>query len=131
MTMRYPVAFVIIATLLGGLACPPAGQRAEEATPGAIVGTIVDVETGEGIISATVQVVGTKKGAMTGRFGNYRVKRMNLGTYTLRISHIDYDTVEIDSVVVSGGEVRIDAAIHRKETNLHNDPVVPAEPRQP
>ena len=70
------------------------------ATTGQIKGTIVDKETGEPVVGASVLVVGTTTGAMTDPDGFFQILRMDPGTYTLRISHTNYVTVEVTEVVV-------------------------------
>lgn len=69
-------------------------------TTGQIKGTVTDKETGEGIVGASVSVVGTSFGAMTDFEGKYTIRRLQPGTYTIKISHLEYDIVEITEVVV-------------------------------
>jgi outer membrane receptor protein involved in Fe transport len=69
-------------------------------TTGRIKGNLTDKDTGEPIIGASVQIVGTKIGAQTDLDGNYLIPRVDPGTYTLRISSVEYQTVEITDVEV-------------------------------
>ncbi|MFZ5980416.1 MAG: carboxypeptidase-like regulatory domain-containing protein [Candidatus Zixiibacteriota bacterium] len=68
---------------------------------GQIKGTITDAETGEPVLNASVLIVGTKFGGITDFDGKYTILRLDPGTYTVRISSIDYNTVEISDVVVN------------------------------
>ncbi|MCK4372759.1 MAG: von Willebrand factor type A domain-containing protein, partial [candidate division Zixibacteria bacterium] len=70
------------------------------AAVGQIKGTITDKETGEAVIGASVTLVGTTYGAMTDFEGKYIIRRLQPGTYTVRISHIEFNIVEVVEVVV-------------------------------
>ncbi len=67
---------------------------------GSIKGRITHKETGLPVIGATVLVVGTTSGAMTDFDGYYQILRLEPGTYTLRVSHLEFQTVEITDVIV-------------------------------
>ena len=67
---------------------------------GRIKGRIIDAETGNPIIQASVLVVGTKLGAMTDFDGKFTINRLEPGTYDLRVTHLDYQTIEIIDVKV-------------------------------
>jgi Ca-activated chloride channel family protein len=73
-------------------------------TTGRIKGRLTDKETGDPIIGASVQIVGTKRGAQSGLDGSYVMDRVDPGTYTLRVSSVEYQTVEI-----TGVEVHVDS----------------------
>ena len=68
---------------------------------GQIKGTITDAETGEPVVNASVLVVGTKFGNFTDLDGKYIIPRLDPGTYTIKISSIEYNTVEVTDVVVN------------------------------
>ncbi len=70
------------------------------ASTGQIKGKIVHEESGESVIGASVLVVGTTQGAMTDLEGEFQVLRMDPGTYVLRISHLEFHTLEVTEVVV-------------------------------
>jgi len=69
-------------------------------TTGQIKGRVVDSKTGEPVIGASVLVVGTTRGAQTDLDGYYIIPRLDPGTYTLRISHLDYNMVEVTEILV-------------------------------
>ena len=71
------------------------------AATGQIKGTITDAETGEPVVNASVLVVGTNFGAVTDFEGKFTIPRLEPGTYTVRISSVDYNTVEVTEVVIS------------------------------
>jgi len=104
------------------------GRPAELVT---IAGIVTEVNTGKPVWNAAVQVVGTQKGAMTGQDGRFRIVRMAQDTYVLRVSHINYETVDVVDIQAgrNGAYVEIEMAV--KVTDLHNDPVVLPEVQRP
>ncbi len=70
------------------------------AATGKIAGTITDAETGDPVIGASVLVVGTQRGSQTDFDGQFIIQQVEPGTYTLRISHLEYQTLEISDVLV-------------------------------
>ncbi len=79
-----------------------------------IQGTVRNALTQELLPSANVLLVGTGLGAATDLFGKYVIRNVPPGQYTLRVSYIGYETIEIP-LVVNNAEV-----ITR---NLHVTPV--------
>jgi len=71
------------------------------AATGQIKGKLTDEETGEAVIGASVQIVGTSMGAMTDFDGNYIIRQLEPGSYTVKISHLDYATIEVTHVEVN------------------------------
>ncbi|MDR9388288.1 MAG: TonB-dependent receptor [Balneolaceae bacterium] len=90
-----------------------------QAQTGRIAGTIVDGETGDPLFSASVLVVETSDGAVADFDGNYLIKNLQPGTYTLRVSYISFATQTITDVVVNADEVTtIDIAMQSEGVNL-------------
>jgi outer membrane receptor protein involved in Fe transport len=73
------------------------------ASTGQIKGRITDAMTGDAVVGATVLVVGTTRGGTTDLDGYFQILRLDPATYTVRISSVEYATVEVTNV-----EVRID-----------------------
>ncbi|MBD3258650.1 TonB-dependent receptor plug domain-containing protein, partial [candidate division GN15 bacterium] len=90
----------IVLLLLGAFVLP---LNAFAASTGQIKGQITDEKTGEPVIGATVVIVGTTRGAATDIDGRFEILRVDPGTYTVKISHLDYNTVEVTDI-----QVRID-----------------------
>lgn len=63
---------------------------------GVVKGRVVDNLTNEGLPGANVVLTGTKFGAATDRFGNFRIERVPLGAYTIRVSYIGYEEFTTD-----------------------------------
>ncbi|MBD3401562.1 TonB-dependent receptor [candidate division GN15 bacterium] len=70
---------------------------------GQIKGQVTDKESGEPVLGASVLVEGTSMGAMTDADGRYQILRVDIGEYNLRVSHLDYDRVQVTGVVVNDG----------------------------
>ena len=79
----YIVAFYIMGTFLYG-------QSAS------ISGTVKDSLNGNGLIGANVFIEGTSLGAATMDNGQYQVNNVNLGTYTIKVSYIGYQSKELE-----------------------------------
>jgi outer membrane receptor protein involved in Fe transport len=67
---------------------------------GQIKGKITDKETGEGIPGVTIMILNTTQGAQTDFDGNFIIRGVEPGTYTLKISSVEYSTISVTDVVV-------------------------------
>ena len=72
------------------------------AQTGSISGKVIDGDTGEPVLGATVLVKGTTTGTVTDLDGSFDVTGVNSGTQTLVVSYIGYQTQEIEVQVNSG-----------------------------
>ncbi len=70
------------------------------AQSGKITGTLIDADTKEPLIGATVGIKGTTKGAITDVDGNYLMLNVAPGTYVLEARYIGYATVSVQEVIV-------------------------------
>ena len=70
-------------------------------TMGKIAGRITDKTTGEPIIGAHVVLKGLSAGASTNVNGEYFILNVSPGTYTLIVSMLGYETVNISNVLVA------------------------------
>ncbi len=71
-----------------------------QAQSGKITGKILDAETGEPLIGATVGIKGSTKGAVANIDGNYLMLNVAPGTYTLEARYIGYATLAVQEVIV-------------------------------
>lgn len=84
---------------------PPAG--AQQAA-GAVVGTVVEADSREPIVGATVAVWrdgSLVTGTITNAEGQFRVERLRPGSYDVRVSFLGYSEVRNDAVEVARAEV--------------------------
>ncbi len=72
---------------------------------GSLKGTVIDKENGDPLISATVFIKGTKKGANTKFDGTFIIKDIPVGTYTLEISYVGYKKYEITGIEIKPGKI--------------------------
>ncbi len=73
---------------------------------------MVDAQTGEFLIGVSVMLDGTKLGAVTDLQGNFVIRRVPVGTYTLTASSVGYEARKVTEVVVTdGGTVKIDLTL--------------------
>ncbi|MBU3679576.1 MAG: TonB-dependent receptor, partial [Candidatus Kapabacteria bacterium] len=68
---------------------------------GVIEGKVSDATTGEVLRQATVAVVNAKRGSYTDTKGAYRIKKMDAGTYSLKVTYVGYDAKIVEGVQVS------------------------------
>lgn len=67
---------------------------------GNIKGIIIDKEEKEPMIGVTVRVIGTNIGTTTDMEGEYEIKNLPKGTYTLEIRYLSYKPITIETVKV-------------------------------
>ena len=69
------------------------------AQSGKVTGTLLDANTKEPLIGATVGIKGTTIGAITNVDGNYLMLNVAPGTYVLEARYIGYATVVVLSLI--------------------------------
>ncbi len=70
---------------------------------GQLTGKVVDQETGEELIGATIIVKETGQGAVTDLNGYFRIP-LNPGNYTIEISYVSYTPYKIENINLESGE---------------------------
>ena len=115
---------ILTAFLLVALALPAAAQNSKK-DYGRIVGSLIDSETGEFLIGVSVYLEGTKQGAISDLDGNYEIRDVVPGKYSLRAQLVGYETIRIDSVeVTAGDQTRADFQMSVQLTELEEIKVV-------
>ncbi len=109
------VSGLLLGAALGGLAPLPTwaqeNEPAEAAAPGVVSGTIIDKSTGDPIIEAAVEIVGTGKRVKTDLDGRFRMT-VPQGTWPVRVFAPAYRSVRIQQLIVrSNQESTADAAL--------------------
>ena len=87
-----------------------------------ISGKVVDGETGEALIGASVAVKGTTTGSLTDVDGMFTIPGLSDGTYTIVTSYVGYEDAST-KVTVSGGDVTV-ANIRMNEGGVNLESVV-------
>lgn len=74
---------------------------------GTIRGKVIDGETGESLIGATIVLSGTTNGTISDFDGNYTLANIPAGMQSITVSYVSYETVELKDIEVTPGEVSI------------------------
>jgi len=85
----------------------PFGDRGDAAAPDPLAGAtlngyVVDAETKETLISATVAVTGTRLGAATNKSGYFSIKGIPAGRHTVVVTYLGYQRLEREVTVRDG-----------------------------
>jgi outer membrane receptor protein involved in Fe transport len=68
---------------------------------GAIAGSVKSADTGEAMIGANVYLVGTTLGSASDSYGYYVILNVPPGTYTLEVSMVGYERLQVTNVEVA------------------------------
>lgn len=69
-----------------------------------ISGKVLDAESGEKLRKATIAIVGEKLGAYSDVKGEYKIRNVKPGIYTIKVSYVGYATREITNIEVKAGD---------------------------
>lgn len=79
---------------------------------GSIKGTVTDSGMNEEpILFANVQLKGAERAAETNFHGNFEFEHLKSGTYTLVISYLGYETIEVPVIVAENEITRINSSL--------------------
>ena len=119
-------AFLLIVTLILSVPMIPVLDMAALAQQkGVINGKVTDSATKEGLVGVNVLIKGTYYGATTDIDGNYQIKNMSPGNYTLTFRLIGYKEVEHTEVKVSeGSATTINVRLEETALSLGQEVVV-------
>jgi TonB-dependent receptor len=98
-------------------------QLSVYAQTGIIRGTVYEERTGESLVGVTIAVKGTTRGTMTDLDGKFSLE-LEQDTYDLQISYISYQTLIIEGVQVTDGEITLIDEIFLQETTIDLQEVV-------
>lgn len=97
--------FARFVSLLTLVSVPAYAQEPAPTAPtGRIVGRILDGQTGQGIPQVTIQVVGTRLGAISGVDGRYTITRVPAGTVTLHVRLIGFGPKTVTGIMLDGNK---------------------------
>ncbi len=92
-----------------------------------INGRIIDKETGDLLRGATIQLIGTNKGALTDMKGSFRIKDLSPNTYTLKISYIGYKDQTITDINLKNENINLGDLVLEVEATIGEEVVVTAD----
>jgi outer membrane receptor protein involved in Fe transport len=105
-----------------------AGSVAYSQTTGVIKGRITDDKTKEGLPSVNILIKGTYYGAATDIDGNFKIEKVNPGTYNLGVTLLGYKSVEYTAVKVEVGQtVTLDVKMAESVLSLGTEVVIIGE----
>src|SRR5687767_2956757 len=86
---------------------------------GIVRGSIIDDGSGETLIGATAQIVGSTNGTVTDLDGNFSMSAIAPGKYTVQFSYIGYQIQKVEDVLVHPGQVTLlNIRLKSEATNL-------------
>lgn len=113
--------------ITGLLLLSASGLFAQEFTQ-ILRGRITDSDTGQPLVGASVQLLGTDLGNTTDTSGYYRFDSVPAGRYRLQVSFIGFQTVIIPEIYITSGKEEIrNVALSEQAANL--DAIVVRAPR--
>ena len=113
--------------ITGLLLLSASGLFAQEFTQ-ILRGRITDSDTGQPLVGASVQLLGTDLGNTTDTSGYYRFESVPAGRYGLQVSFIGFQTVIIPEIYITSGKEEIrNVALSEQAANL--DAIVVRAPR--
>ncbi|MDW8074160.1 MAG: TonB-dependent receptor [Bacteroidota bacterium] len=116
---------MLVSILVCVVICSSLSYSAEEV--GAISGKVREAATGEALRGATIILDGTKKGAISDPKGNFTIKNVPAGKYSLTVRYVGYETKRITNVVVEPGKTTIvSIVLDRDRQVIARDVVVEA-----
>jgi outer membrane receptor for ferrienterochelin and colicin len=78
------------------------------AANGTITGSVKDAQTGEPLPGANILIVGTSLGTASDLNGEYTLPKVPAGEYTLRVTYIGYEQLEVRVKIVAEAKVNQD-----------------------
>lgn len=116
---RWRLAFGAVAAIAGAATAAPLGAQDAGSD---LRGVVIDVETREGIADVILRVLGTDVTAATDDAGEFTLRDVPGGTWTLRVEHLRYGTHEHEIAVSDGMGAHLEIRLDEEAIEL--EPVV-------
>ena len=95
---------------------------------GKLAGTITDAATGEALVAANIQIVGTNLGAASDMNGKFIILNIPPGKYDVECAYIGYQTITMTGVVVQSDQTTaLEFTIQEETMELGEEIVVVAD----
>lgn len=120
MSTRSTLCTLAQAALFGALAL--GRLDAQASPPGSITGRVTDAATGQPISSVQVAVINTSLGTLTNDQGQYTIRGVNPGTYTVRVLRVGFSEQRGPVRVTAGAAAALDLTMRAVAITLN--PVV-------
>jgi len=88
---------------------------------GSVFGTILDKEmNNEPLLFANVQLKNTSRSIQTNFHGNFEIHDINPGNYTLEVSYLGYETLEIPIIIEENKTTQVLSELESKKISLED-----------
>ena len=126
MSIKHALPLLLVALLL-----PPITAHVLHAgTYGKIMGRVTDKKTGEALVGATVQIVGTTLGAGADVGGNYVIVQVVPGSYTVKITQVGFTSLVMKDVKVIQ-DLATDVSVQLSERTIELGEVIEVVAQRP
>ena len=96
---------------------------------GTLTGVITDKATKEGLIGATVLLIGTYKGASTDINGKYTIAGIKHGDYSVRVSYVGYKEKIFNGIrIPADGSITLSTALEEQTNELESVEIIGEKP---
>lgn len=95
---------------------------------GNVKGKVTDIQTGEPLIGANIYIVGSARGGVTNNKGEYFISGIPPGVYTIRVSYVGYQTIEIKRSIESNETAVLDFKLASSDIPIEGVTVVGQAP---
>lgn len=115
---KFIATFIVLAIAFGTLSAQ---------TKYILSGRIIDNESGDLLRGATIQLVGTKKGAKSDLKGTFKIKELDAGTYSLKISYVGFQEKTISDIKIINENVNLGDIVMNVEASTSEEVIVTAD----
>lgn len=115
--MKQHILTIIISVILimGSLY---AQQQPRPNTDANIFGHVLDAETGEHLPFVNLLIKGTRIGTMTDATGHYLLTNLPVGSHTLMVQSMGFETMEVDFEIDKKQTIEVDVVVKRRAVDL-------------
>ena len=123
----YLIAMAMTA-VFGVIQSPAQSTNQRSGSSVTVRGVVNDAQTGQPLYGATVQQIGTSRGAVTNRIGAYTIRCVGSDTIRLRVSYVGYAQAQV-SVLASSATIDADPITLLVSSQRQQEVVVSANKR--
>lgn len=121
--VRLPVFLLAILLVVTGSAAARTSPHSGET---AITGRVVDADTDEPLLGASLTILNRYGGCTTDTTGAFVLKNLPHGVYRIRLSHVGYESQTIDSLVIPSSQpIHLTVKLHRRLISIKGMTVTP------
>jgi len=119
---------IVLAAALGASQAPGQSAATRPVSSVTVSGTVNDAQSGQPLYGATVQQIGTSRGALTNRNGAYTIRCVAADTIKLRVSFVGYAQAQV-SVPASSATINVDPIALTLSSQRQQEVIVSANKR--